>query len=105
MMTQNMALAYHLASAYDIVSVQLINNVAVASDAHTRLAASEASFKRNQASPAAAAAFHMADDIYTVAVAELEKVRQMKYAIVMARIKCDGVCFGVLRPRRMLRLF
>ena len=98
-----MSLAHHLASAYDIVSKQLIQNVAAASDAHAQLADAEAAFKRHKSSPASAAAFHRADVVYTAAVAELDKVRQMKHAIVMARIKCDGVCCGVLlRPWRAL---
>ena len=90
---QTACLEHHLASAYDIVSTQLVKTVADATAAHTRLTAAEASFKRHH-SPAAAAAFHDADGVYTAAVAALEKLRQMKYAIVMARIKCDGSCFG-----------
>ena len=81
------SLDYHMEAAYDISSRRVVEAAAAASAALDVLVQKEEEFKEDPSSVEAAAAFHRADAVYTVATEALQKAADIKSAIVAARIK------------------
>ena len=85
------SLDYHMEAAYDISSRRVLEAAAATSAALDALVQKDADFKEDPSSVEAAAAFHLADSVYTAATEALQKAADLKRAIVAARIKacCD----------------